>query len=111
MHTNYIEYFWGIIAIIYLIIAYRYIKLSHNEKEISREIKDAFPDGKYYVRGGGFTICNLDEDKEEYAKNSIELGAYMLSSSRTNRIGFLLAGLGSVLAFLAAIATFLLPGL
>jgi len=94
-------YFWLLVCLGNLVIAYRYYKLSQAEGKKANEIKTALPSGKFYISDGGFVTSG---EAIEGIKGVVELGEFMLSSSKRNQLGFQLAG---ICAFLAAIAGFI----
>jgi hypothetical protein len=95
--------FWLAMYLINSFIFYRYYNLSKIEEETYSQIKKAFGEESLYIYRGDIVVL----ENESEAESCVELGNFMLSSSKTNKCGFLLAAIGALLAAIAAFVSIL----
>jgi len=96
-----LSFFWIAMTIINAFIGIRYYHLSKIEKKTYDQIKKAFAGKKLYISGGDFVLL----ENESEAELCVELGDYMLSSSKINIQGFYLACVGAILTAIAAVSS------
>jgi hypothetical protein len=93
--------FWFAMMLTNIFICYRYYFLAKTEEKTCSQIKIAFGEKPMYINKGH--IVELDHESE--ADFCVDLGDYMLSSSKINKQGFLLAAIGAFLTAIAAVAS------
>jgi hypothetical protein len=77
--------FWFALTLINFFICYRYYCPSKIENKAYYQIKEAFGGNKLYINNAEFVTL----DNESEANLCLDLGNYMLSSSKNNKEGFL----------------------
>jgi hypothetical protein len=73
--------FWFAIALINIFISYRYYSLAKKEDIIYGQIKKAFGKESLYICKGDFVVL----ENESEAESCVDLGNFMLSSSKTSQ--------------------------